>query len=614
GSWTYGSVWNIPNTIGVDNSTIIDWNIAEVNNTLSLNRDAKLLGLLVNSGGLLNVNGTTTLTTDSNSSGTGNGLFVSHYLYLDGKIDLQGESQLLQKRFNNQQVSESILDPLGLGVIERDQQGMSNTYRYNDWSSPVQQVFSGSSYTIPGNNTFNISGVLRDGTDPNNPKPITFIYGLNGDDSSSPIKITNRWIYIYADFTHDDYWSWYSVNNLTELKVGEGFLMKGASAPGKLDQNYVFVGRPNNGDISLPLSGDNDYLVGNPYPAAIDADQFILDNQGAITGELLFWDHHGGNSHNLRDYEAGWAIYNMSGGIQAATPAEWTNQSAFGTKVPGRYIAVGQAFNVQGANNGAQYVKFNNEQKQFITENSGESVFFKNSAKNNTVLKSYVDDRAKLRLNFNSQKTNKELLLTIDERATSDVDYGFDAEVYEGTEDDIYWMIEDRRFVIQGRDNMAIDTEIPLGITMQEADSIKIELSSLENFENLSQVYIKDNLDGETYEITNKPFITYLDSGDYLERFSIVFQPRLLMLSEMSAKDGVYIFMDNQASELKVRKIVDVDIKKISIYNTIGQLMTYWDKKINNRTVSVSVNLANGVYIVKVDTNGGVISKKIVVK
>ena len=53
-------------------------------------------------------------------------------------------------------------------------------------------------------------------------------------------------------------------------------------------QNYTFVGKPNNGNISLAtqLVDDNLYLIGNPYASSIDADKFITENiaNGSIDG------------------------------------------------------------------------------------------------------------------------------------------------------------------------------------------------------------------------------------------------------------------------------------------------------------------------------------------
>jgi len=46
----------------------------------------------------------------------------------------------------------------------------------------------------------------------------------------------------------------------------------------KQKQRYMFKGTPNHGTIELELFADNHYLVGNPYPSAIDANKFILDN------------------------------------------------------------------------------------------------------------------------------------------------------------------------------------------------------------------------------------------------------------------------------------------------------------------------------------------------
>ena len=45
----------------------------------------------------------------------GHGLWVTHYLKLDGVIDLIGESQLVQKRYTPAQVNGSILDVTSSG-------------------------------------------------------------------------------------------------------------------------------------------------------------------------------------------------------------------------------------------------------------------------------------------------------------------------------------------------------------------------------------------------------------------------------------------------------------------------------------------------------------------
>jgi hypothetical protein len=82
------------------------------------------------------------------------------YLKLDGKIDLVGMSQLVQ-------TAESDLDVTSAGSIERDQQGQSNKYNYNYWSSPVSPI-----NTTANNTNYSITGVIYDGTT-STPKQLT---------------------------------------------------------------------------------------------------------------------------------------------------------------------------------------------------------------------------------------------------------------------------------------------------------------------------------------------------------------------------------------------------------------------------------------------------------
>ena len=84
--------------------------------------------------------------------------------------------------------------------------------------------------------------------------------------------------------------SWSSIDENSNLFPGEGYSMKGTSGAADIDtgfQNYVFKGLPNNGNITLELdksSSDVARLIGNPYPSALDATAFILDNMGIADG------------------------------------------------------------------------------------------------------------------------------------------------------------------------------------------------------------------------------------------------------------------------------------------------------------------------------------------
>ena len=77
------------------NRTPIDWNIVQTaHNISSGNKDITVLGLISTAGKLTIADPTLTTPIEKND---GQGLWITHYLKLNGTIDLVGESQLVQK-------------------------------------------------------------------------------------------------------------------------------------------------------------------------------------------------------------------------------------------------------------------------------------------------------------------------------------------------------------------------------------------------------------------------------------------------------------------------------------------------------------------------------------
>jgi hypothetical protein len=57
-----------------------------------------------------------------------------------------------------------------------------------------------------------------------------------------------------------------------------------------------FTGIPNNGIITISIGGTGSFnLIGNPYPSALDASQFLSTNSGVLGGTIYFWTHSTGN-------------------------------------------------------------------------------------------------------------------------------------------------------------------------------------------------------------------------------------------------------------------------------------------------------------------------------
>ncbi len=178
----------------------------------------------------------------------------------------------------------------------------------------------------------------------------------------------------------------------------------------------------------------------------------------------------------------------------------------------------------------------------------------------------------------------------------------------------MYWVINNKKYVIQATNTLSLDKEIPIGIQTLEGGNIKIKIDTLENVAEDFLLYIKDNTTGETYNITENDFEMYLEAGEYLNRFFLTFQPRLKTSNEIELTEGIHIYMNNTTSEMQFSKIIDVEIESITVYNYLGQTLKTVTNNLTERFISIPITVNTGIYLVKVKTNKGSITKKIVVQ
>ncbi|MFD2540886.1 HYR domain-containing protein [Lacinutrix gracilariae] len=582
GNWNTPATWLNNDVQLLPNSTGINWNIVRTqHNVHSGNRATTVLGLLVDAN---------TFTIDNDQS-----LTVDHYLNIDGVLDLEGESQLLQP-------SGSIVDYSGLGNLHRDQQGTTNMFNYNYWSSPVST----------NGNTFQINA-LHDGIN-----PVNWTSGNNATGSTNPVTISNRWLYLYENHTAGNYADWHAINQNYSVPVGLGFTMKGSGVGDPVSdiQNYTFVGQPNNGTITTPVTGGNEALIGNPYPSAINANQFILDNAGSITGPLYFWEHSLTNSSHITiDYEGGYATYSLAGGVAATTPPAGLTGIGVVGKVPRQYIAVGQGFYVTGDADGGT-ITFNNNQRTFVKETLGASVFLR--TENN---QEPTDIIKRVRLNFTSPEgAVRPLLLafTPNNEASDAIDYGFDAKNSDYFPSDMSFLIENEKYIIQGVGAFDIEKMYPITIDLGVSGNIQIALDDLENFEEAIDVFIYDALLGSYTAINENNYQITLDAGSHNNRYFIAFKEDNELNTIDQQHNNVVINYLSATSEIYINVPNTVDIKQVYLVNLLGQTVKSWNA--TNAPLSQECKLpvrkiAEGTYIIKVRTsNNAIINKKVVVK
>lgn len=602
-TWTNSSLNYIPNSNSViDTTTPIDWNIVRINNDVISTGNKTVLGLLVNSTRNLFVQNDTKMQ-------------ISHYLLLNGKIDLVGRSQLIQ-------TLNSDLDVASTGTLERDQQGTGNLYNYNYWSSPVSTVA-----TVANNAGFTINNAMKNGTNPSTPSNINWVSGYNG--STSPFNIPRYWLYKFTNLS-PAYANWQQINENSVLATGQAYTMKGsgvAAAPAISTQNYTFVGKPNNGLISssgLNIGAGSINLIGNPYPSALDATAFINDNLSKIDGTLYFWEHYAtNNTHNLAGYQGGYAARTTLGGVPPVAPALISGAGS-STRIPGRFVPVGQGFFVKGNATGGT-ITFNNNQRLFIKEdNTNSNIMFKNSSfssKENNQEDEFETSPYKLiRLSYTAIEENmkRQLLLgfTTNNEATSGLDNGYDGEGLDLQTNDAYFPLLNKNLVIQAEGAFNDNGIFPINIKSSNNGHGKFIIEELVNFDQNQEVYIHDNQTGIYHSINTGEVVLPISNGDNNNRFTIRFKTNALGNDSFESNSNSFYHYNNEI--ILLQQLLEEEIKEIRVFNVLGQNTKTWTTtdidSSSSRVTLPTKSFAKGVYIVNITTTKGKYSKKIIVE
>ncbi|TYA70181.1 LamG domain-containing protein [Seonamhaeicola marinus] len=612
-SWVHGDHWDL-NLFSAPNCGIV-----KVSHDVSLNSSLNTMGLIIDDGGTLTINGN-------------NLVQNSWYFELNGTLDLMNDSQLIQ-------TNKSDLVTSANGKALRRQEGTPNIYWYNYWSSPVGAtgattlIDNNASTNNANNSPFTIS-MIKDGTGAD----CLFTSGYDGNGS-----ISTYWLYSYKNGR--TYWDWVRLTTSSAIEPGVGYTQKGTGVASS-EQQYIFEGKPNNGtilidvlDVGGPGSEGNvsrtSYLLGNPYPSALDVHQFIDDNAGVIGGDLYLWQQWSGSSHNLREYEGGYAQVNKSGAVRAyqfvplsGGGHDETKQN--GTLIPTRYLPIGQGFSTEIIADGT--VEFNNSQRVFALEDDADgdyengSVFFKNTKSNSkgqAVAKTTEEELnpfKRLRLEFNTVSgpaTRRELLLGFSTETSDAFDYGYDAECHELNNNDLNLSFEDKNMNIQAFGDITDDKVVPLNFKSSGDNTFEIRLTQIENVDESQEIYIKDNLTGEYFDLRNNEAYGFsATQGKFNERFEIVFQSQQQSLSvEDALTEENHMYYLKSDGKLYVKKLKS-QVVKMAVVSVTGQII-FEVYGIPNAVLEGGVDLpkvASGAYVAYLRTEDNqVISKKIMI-
>ena len=421
------------------------------------------------------------------------------------------------------------------------------------------------------------------------------------------------------------------------MAIGKGYIIRGIPPPPGPPPGFgtnSFIGVPNNGNISVSvvftnplnlLSTDPEYgvsyLLGNPYPSAIYADQFLYDNQSVIGGTLYFWTHNtpiaigtpdpgtGAWAYSGNDY----ASYNITGGVGTGSGTA----ALSGGVEPSGKIAAGQGFFATSIATGT--VNFNNAMRLDSSGNSlDNSNFYKTRSPKSKTTNSFEKHRVWLNLT-NTQGAFKQTLVGYITGATNAWDGLYDGESYDGNDFlDFYSVNEDKNLTIQGRAlPFDVNDEIPLGYRVALDGTFTIKIGKTDGVLSSEPVFIEDKLTNTVFDLKSGNYTFTTVAGTFDNRFVLRYTDKTLSTEEVVLNDGITVLYSNNYKTLIIKNnLQETKVISVSLYNMTGQKINNWDVLDNNQTsIQIPIkNLPSEIYIVKVKTTKGESSKKIIIK
>lgn len=422
--------------------------------------------------------------------------------------------------------------------------------------------------------------------------------------SFSPGTLNNRF-YTYKEA--DDTFEIIDPVANTFSDQGKGYAIRAANTLSTTTSSlpFVFTGKPNNGLRSTPLAFSNAAhgynLVGNPYPSNINFYELYAANSTLIYNTAYFWTNVNpnpamqGSGYPGSGYLNNYAVLNGTGGI-AATSTTADNDS----RVPNEFIKVGQGFIVKAKQAG------NLQYRNSIRTGNTSGIFFN---KNSRPGADQQKDRFWLKLTTPMNVVTTALIGYI-ENAADGYDADYDADLFGLGADALFTTLQERRLGIQGRAYpMKITDVVPLGTSHYEAGNYTLSLGSREGiFGNGQAVYLKDRQTGTVTNLSEGSYTFAANAGISEGRFEIVYAPESALVTDDTTKEDLVIYRDGTDFILRAQS---KKITGVEVYDTAGRLIGSFSP---NSTTAVlpAERMLNGVYILKIDQNGKVTSRKII--
>jgi len=558
----------------------------------------------------------------------GNYVEVENDLTVNGNVIVQPKGAFVQNNDSGSVDGDVLIDKTKI-VVNKLTAPTNYWYEYTYWSSPVSGEIINDGLAEATSNRrfwFNAQNFLDQCAETNNDN--SCVPGQDGIDDAAPYDWT--------------------------LAAGTDIMLKGvgyasthrsdlffAPPPATLPYQFVytFEGPFNNGEIKVPIyrndlemNDTNSNFIGNPYPSAIDVDEFFdmnaydvsLNPTGALEGVVYLWSQNtlpsatANGNQNLNFSDLDYAMINAGTGGAAGGDGV----------IPNGYIPSGQGFFVNYSNTGA-VVSTNG------TIKTGEVIFnnamrVKGASDNAQFFRTTNPNPSKSKGNSNKLWIN----LTSDIGVTNQVLVGYVDGATNGN-DGLYYDVprafkprtalalyslsqaDESKYAIQGKEPNSLNLEevIPLGFytAINGATLYKFSLAQFKgDFFNANTVYLKDKLMNVVHDLSQSDYSFTSVVGEFKDRFEIVFKSETLSDIELQQNTKKLSIIELGDGRVQFKSNNNLTIQSVKIIDILGRTL-YQLKGANSSEIYNLSNLSQATYIAKVElSNGQVITKRAV--
>ncbi|MBA4320027.1 MAG: hypothetical protein C0412_16625, partial [Flavobacterium sp.] len=426
---------------------------------------------------------------------------------------------------------------------------------------------------------------------------------------------------------------WKQESSATIMDPGIGYIIRGPepsppNPPSLVEFDAFFIGKPNNGLYTITgISEYKSYLLGNPYPSALDADTFLDANSDVLDGTLYFWTHKTplNLAVNITNPGPGWAYtyslndyaaYNLTGGVGIDDSILGAGGYAApnGGTIPTGKIASGQGFfaSSKPTISGAAIV-FNNTMRVGVVDilKENNTQFFRTISPK-TKLASIEKHRIWLNLK-NSQGAFKQTLIGYITGATNEYNSRFDGESFDANEFvDFYSLNQDKNLVIQGR-ALPFDEndEVPLGYRTTIEGDFTIKIDQVDGVLTNQAVFIEDKLTNTVFDLKSGNYTFNTVAGTFNDRFILRYTNKTLGTTDLETLEN-QVLVSNKNKQIKVNSAVEI-IDKVTVYDLLGREIYKKEKVNSNEQTLTNFNSSQQTVLVKVTLQNGIdITKKLI--